>query len=241
MFLHYFGRADGPSKGRDGDIHMGEWSRSVFPMISHLPDSWPIAVGVAMARKLTGANEAVMAFCGDGATSTGLWHESLNMAAVFQTPNVFVVENNHYAYSTPTSRQFRVARIADRAAAYQIPGVTVDGNDVLAVYEAAEEAVLRARNGGGPGLIEAVTMRMDGHAVHDPADYVPESLLTEWRAKDPIERLATQVASEGVKPAEVEDMWARARQEMSEAADQAEAADLPAAASLTEGVYAVSV
>jgi pyruvate dehydrogenase E1 component alpha subunit len=99
---------------------------------------------VGLARKLAGANDAVMAFCGDGATSTGLWHESLNMAAVFQTPNVFVVENNHDAYSTPTSRQFRVARHADRAAAYQIPGVTVDGNDVLAVYQAAKEAILRA-------------------------------------------------------------------------------------------------
>jgi pyruvate dehydrogenase E1 component alpha subunit len=241
ILLHYFGRAAGLSAGRDGDIHMGEWSRRVFPMISHLPDSWPIAVGIGMTSRLAGTPKAVLAFCGDGATSTGLWHESLNLASVFQTPNVFVVENNQFAYSTPTARQFRVARIAERAAAYGMPGVTVDGNDVLAVYEATREAVERARKGGGPTLIEALTMRIDGHAVHDPADYVPLALLEEWRAKDPIERLAAALTDDLMSAEEIEAMWKRAREEMTNAADVAEAEALPDPSRLLEGVYAESV
>ena len=238
ILLHYFGRATGPSGGRDGDIHMGEWSRRVFPMISHLPDSWPIAVGIGMTLRLAGTPKAVLAFCGDGATSTGLWHESLNLASVFQTPNVFVVENNQYAYSTPTTRQFRITRISDRAAAYGIPGVTLDGNDVLAVYEATKEALERAREGGGPTLIEAITMRMDGHAVHDPAEYVPTALLDEWRRKDPIERLAIALADGFLPSDEIEAMWSRAKEEMNLAADAAEAAKLPDPGRLLDGVYA---
>jgi TPP-dependent pyruvate/acetoin dehydrogenase alpha subunit len=238
VMLHYFGRADGPSSGRDGDIHMGEWSRKIFPMISHLPDSWPIAVGIGMANSRRTPYQAVLAFCGDGATSTGLWHESLNMAAVFQTPNVFVVENNQFAYSTPVARQFRISHIAERAAGYGVPGVTVDGNDVRAVYEATSEAVTRARSGGGPTLIEATTMRIDGLAVHDPAEYVPPQLLSDWRAKDPIERLAQFLLRDQIDQAAVDDIWAEARDEMVAAADQAEASALPAPADLIHGVYA---
>jgi TPP-dependent pyruvate/acetoin dehydrogenase alpha subunit len=205
ILLHYLGRSAGPSMGRDGDLHMGEWGRRIFPMVSHLPDSWPVATGFGLAASLRGDPDVTVAFCGDGATPAGAWHESLNFAAVFNTPNVFVVENNGYAYSTPTKRQYRVGRIVDRAAAYGITGIRVDGNDAPAVYLAAVEAVRRARAGSGPTLIEAVTMRMEGHAVHDDAGYVPEGLLDRWRAHDPIVRLETEL---GLSDDEREAIWA---------------------------------
>jgi hypothetical protein len=152
---------------------MGEWSRRVFPMVSHLPDSWPVAAGLGLASALRGDSHVTIAFCGDGATSTGAWHETLNFAAVFNTPNAFVVENNGWAYSTPVHRQHRAPSLAARAAAYGLPGIHIDGNDAIAVHEAAGAAIDHARAGGGPTLIETVTMRMRDHAGHDNADYVP--------------------------------------------------------------------
>jgi TPP-dependent pyruvate/acetoin dehydrogenase alpha subunit len=240
VLRHYLGRATGPSRGRDGDIHMGEWERGVFPMVSHLPDSWPVAVGMGLAFSLRGEPRVAMAFCGDGATSAGAWHEAVNFAAVFSTPTVLVVENNQFAYSTPTHRQFRVERIADRAAAYGIPGETVDGNDALAVHRAAVEAVERARAGGGPTLIEAMTMRMDGHAIHDAAAYVPADLLESWRARDPIDRLAARLAGVGLAPSDVERLWSEARDEVAAAVATAEAEPLPDPAHLLDGVFAPS-
>ncbi|HEV3167729.1 MAG TPA: thiamine pyrophosphate-dependent dehydrogenase E1 component subunit alpha [Isosphaeraceae bacterium] len=238
VLLHYFRRQAGPSRGRDGDIHMAEWSRRVFPMVSHLPDSWPIAVGIALASRLSGRPRTVLAFAGDGASSTGLWHESLNLAAVFKTPNVFVIENNQYAYSTPTTKQFAIERLADRGAAYGIPSSTVDGNDVVAVYVAVQQAAERAREGGGPTLIEAMTMRMDGHAVHDPADYVPKKLLDEWIQRDPIERLINELVPGHFRPNELDDLRSRIQREIDAAVVQAESAALPDPADLMDGVYA---
>lgn len=238
VLLHYFRRQAGPSRGRDGDIHMAEWSRRVFPMVSHLPDSWPIAVGIAFASRLSGRPRTVLALSGDGASSTGLWHESVNLAAVFRTPNIFVIENNQYAYSTPTTKQFAIEHLADRGAAYGIPSSTVDGNDVVAVYLAVKDAAERAREGGGPTLIEAVTMRMDGHAVHDPADYVPRNLLDEWRRRDPIERLINELAPDHIGPKELDDMRRRIQRQIDEAVVEAEASALPDPNELMDGVYA---
>jgi TPP-dependent pyruvate/acetoin dehydrogenase alpha subunit len=238
VLLHYFGRAAGPSHGREGDIHVGEWDKGVFPMVSHLPDSWPVAVGIAMTSRLRGDDRVVLAFCGDGATSTGTWHESMNFAAVMGTPNVFVVENNHYAYSVPTSQQFRVAHISERAAAYGMPGITVDGNDVVAVHLAVQAAVDRARRGDGPSLIEADTMRMDGHAIHDDASYVPPELLEIWRHKDPILRLSDELRREGATDEEIHEVEDRAAHQVSNAVEAAEAAPSPDPTELTRGVYA---
>jgi len=238
VLLHYFRRQAGPSRGRDGDIHMAEWSRRVFPMVSHLPDSWPIAVGIALASRLSGRPRAVLALSGDGASSAGLWHESLNLAAVFKTPNVFVIENNQYAYSTPTSKQFTIERLADRGAAYGIPSSTVDGNDVVAVYLAVQQAAERARSGDGPTLIEAMTMRMDGHAVHDPADYVPKKLLDEWRKRDPIDRLIAELVPGHLGANELNDLRSRIQREIDGAVVEAESAALPDPAELMDGVYA---
>lgn len=238
VLLHYLGRAEGLSGGRDGDIHMGEWQRRVFPMVSHLPDSWPIAIGIAYASKHRGRPRATLAFCGDGASSTGLWHESLNFASVFQTPNVFVIENNQYAYSTPTERQYRVTQLSGRAGGYSMPADVVDGNDVLAVHAATNRAVARARAGEGPTLIEAMTMRMDGHAVHDGADYVPPELLTEWRQRDPIERLALRLVKVGLDSARLDSIRTKAREEVEHAVAEAQAAAMPDPGTQQLGVFA---
>jgi TPP-dependent pyruvate/acetoin dehydrogenase alpha subunit len=234
ILLHYLGKATGPSQGRDGDVHMGEWNRRVFPMVSHLPDSWPVAAGLGLASALRGDGHVTIAFCGDGATSTGAWHETLNFAAVFNTPNVFVVENNGWAYSTPVHRQHRAPSLAARAAAYGLPGMEIDGNDAIAVHEAAGAAIDHARAGGGPTLIEAVTMRMRGHAGHDNADYVPRQLLEEWQARDPIDRLAARLGLDGAEQAAV---WANARATVEAALAAALAAPDPSPATLTDGVY----
>jgi TPP-dependent pyruvate/acetoin dehydrogenase alpha subunit len=237
---HYLGRASGPSRGRDGDLHMGEWERGVFPMVSHLPDSWPIAVGIGLAFKLRREQGVVLAFCGDGATSAGGWHEALNFASVMQTPTIFVIENNQYAYSTPTHRQFRVAHLSDRSASYGLPGYSVDGNDALAVHTVCRAAVSQARSGGGPSLIEAHTFRIDGHAIHDDASYVPPELRTQWKARDPIEHLGERLRANDVPASELTEISEAAEQEVRQAVEQAEAEELPDPSSLEMGVYAPS-
>jgi TPP-dependent pyruvate/acetoin dehydrogenase alpha subunit len=238
IFAHYLGRATGLSGGRDGDVHMGEWSRGVFPMVSHLPDSWPIAAGLALTQKLRGEPRITMAFCGDGATSTGTWHETVNFAAVNQLPMVLIVEDNQYAYSTPTDAQYRCANIADRAIGYGIPGETVDGNDVTAVHHVVQRAADRARAGDGPTLIVAETMRMEGHAFHDAASYVPDELREEWAAKDPLERVKGRLRHVGWDEDRFAAIRDEVRDEVRAAWDQAEAEPLPDGTDVAERVYA---
>ncbi len=241
VFLQYLWREAGPSGGRDGDVHFGVWQRGVLPMISHLPDSWPIAVGLALAKQREGAGGVVVAFCGDGATSAGAWHESVNLASVWQVPIVLIVENNQYAYSTPNALQFRVATLAERAAGYGIPGWRVDGNDVAAVHDIVARAVAGARSGGGPTLIEAVTMRMDGHAIHDPAQYVPRELLEHWRRRDPIELFAARLAQAGLLLGDALDAMRRsAERAADEAYELALVSPEPDVSSLERGVYAAA-
>lgn len=237
VLRHYLGRTTGLSQGRDGDIHMGDWRRGVFPMVSHLPDSWPVMVGVGLAFKLRREARVTLAFCGDGATSTGTWHESLNFAAVMRTPTVFVVENNRYAYSTPARRQYRVEHIADRASAYGIPGQRVDGNDALAVFTVCSEAVQRARLGGGPTLVEADTFRIEGHAIHDDASYVGEAERREWEARDPIDGLCERLEVLGAVRSTFDEMGARAASEIEDALAVALSEPLPDPSTLLEGVY----
>lgn len=238
IFRHYLGRATGPSKGRDGDLHMGEWSRGIFPMVSHLPDSWPIAGGIALGFRLRGEPRVVAAFCGDGATSTGTWHESVNFAAVMGAPIVFVVEDNQYAYSTPTDRQFRCESIADRAPGYGVAAEVVDGNDVVAVHATAVRAAQRARTGGGPTLVVATTMRMEGHAFHDDARYVPAAQREEWEARDPLAACRARLLAAGTPEAELDALAATLRAEVKEAWRTAEAEPLPDASQELHDVYA---
>jgi TPP-dependent pyruvate/acetoin dehydrogenase alpha subunit len=238
IFRHYLGRATGPSRGRDGDLHMGEWSKGVFPMVSHLPDSWPVAGGIALGFQLRGEPRVVMAFCGDGATSTGTWHESMNFAAVMQLPLVLVVEDNQYAYSTPRHRQFACERIVDRAVGYGMPAELVDGNDVVAVHGAAERAVRRARSGGGPTLIEATTMRMEGHAFHDYAHYVPTGVREIWAERDPIEACRARLLAAGEDESALVRVLAEITADVKAAWVVAEADPLPEPSGEVAAVYA---
>lgn len=188
-----FGRTTGCCQGRSGEPHLADLTRGVLGAGGIIGSPIPIAVGLAYAARLEGKGRAVICCFGDGSTSRGAFHESLNMASVMDLPVVFVCENNHYTEFTPLSGQMRIKDICQRAEAYGIPGVIVDGNDPLAVYEAMSPAVNRARNGEGPTLIEAKTYRIRGHFEGDPCDYRTEQEVEMWRMKDPLVRYQTRL------------------------------------------------
>jgi pyruvate dehydrogenase E1 component alpha subunit len=191
------GRAAGITGGRDGNVHFGDRTKGCVGMVSMLPDMMLIATGLAMAFKLRREQRVAITWFGDGSTSRGDFHEAMNWAGVQKLPVIFVLENNQYAYSTPTASQFAVDPV-ERAAAYGFPGEPVDGNDVEAMFEATRRARERALAGEGPTLLEAVTMRMHGHAAHDDMKYVPKEQVEEWRQKDPIDRQEARVREAGV-------------------------------------------
>jgi TPP-dependent pyruvate/acetoin dehydrogenase alpha subunit len=239
VFAQFLDREGGPTRGRDGNIHMGDPRRGILPFISHMAASVPVAAGMALACRQRGEPRVVLTFFGDGATSTGAWHEGVNFAAVFRLPLVLVLENNQYAYSTPLDRQTAARAFVDKAAGYGIPGVAVDGNDVLAVYAAADDAVTRARDGNGPTLIECRTMRVRGHSEADKFSYVPKALLEEWARRDPIPRFEQQLRTDGVLREEVDEtMRARIVQEVEDGLAWAEASPEPDPATVAHGVYA---
>lgn len=235
----YLAKQTGLTRGRDGNVHFGDITRGIIGFISPMADLLPVAAGVALTFKLRRERRVVAAFFGDGASSRGDFHEALNFAAVLKLPVVFVCHNNQYAYSTPLSRQMAVEHIADRAKAYGMPGIIVDGNDVLAVRDSVSEAVARARAGEGPALVEGKTMRMRGHAEHDDALYVPPALLEEWRKRDPIDRFAAYLRDckllDDTSAKEIDDRIAK---EIEEAVLFAESSPLPDAKELLDGVYA---
>lgn len=240
MLAQFLGRVGGPSRGRDANMHgCGDLRLGIIGFVSMLPASLPVAVGAALGMRMRGEPRAAMCFFGDGSSSQGLCHESMNWASVFQAPVVFMLENNQYAYSTPTARQYTIADLADRAASYGFPGLVVDGNDVSAVYQAAAEAVARARAGGGPTLIECKTFRMKGHAIHDNQAYVPKEQIAEWAAKDPILRVDGELRARGLlDDAKLAALNSRIDAELAEALAAAEQSPLPDPATLHEGVYA---
>ena len=189
IMMQYMAKAGSPTRGRDASSHFGDTqTRNVVAPISTLGDLIPVLAGVALGARLQGRNIAVMTYIGDGGQSTGVTYEGLNFAAVQDLGLVLFVENNLWGYSTPADMQFRVKDLAERAIAYGIPGVIVDGTDACQVYDAAHEACQRARLGKGPTLIEAKMMRMKGHAIHDAADYVPKPLFEYWKKRDCISR-----------------------------------------------------
>ncbi len=190
IMMQYMAKAGSPTKGRDASSHFGDIEkRNVVSPISTLGDLIPVLAGVALGARLQGKHIAVMTYIGDGGQSTGVTYEGLNFAAVQNLGLVLIVENNLWGYSTPADMQFRVKDLAERAIAYGIPGVIVDGTDACQVYDACHEACERARRGEGPTLIEAKMMRMKGHAIHDSAEYVPKPLFEYWKKRDPIARL----------------------------------------------------
>jgi TPP-dependent pyruvate/acetoin dehydrogenase alpha subunit len=239
VFAQFLDREGGPTRGRDGNIHMGDPRRGILPFISHMAASVPVAAGMALACRQRGERRVVLTFFGDGATSTGAWHEGVNFAAVFRLPLVLVLENNQYAYSTPLDHQTAAQAFVDKAAGYGIPGVAVDGNDVLAVYGAAEDAVDRARDGGGPTLIECRTMRVRGHSEADKSSYVPKALLDEWAGRDPIVVFEQRLRGGGVLGDDADAaMRARVAQEVEDGLAWAEASPEPDPATVAHGVYA---
>src|SRR5437870_8976062 len=204
ILAQYMGRANGITAGRDGNVHFGDRRLGCVGMVSMLPDMMLVATGMAMAFRLRGERRCAISWFGDGSPSRGDFHEAMNWAGVQKLPVVFVLENNQYAYSTPLHAQFAVDPV-ERAAAYGFPGLTVDGNDAEAMFAAVWAARERAIGGGGPTLIEAVTMRMHGHAAHDDMKYVPKAQIDEWRAKDPIERQEARLRELGVDVAAIEE------------------------------------
>jgi TPP-dependent pyruvate/acetoin dehydrogenase alpha subunit len=190
IMMQYMAKSGSPTKGRDASSHFGDIeTRNVVSPISTLGDLIPVLAGVALGARLQGKHIAAMTYIGDGGQSTGVTYEGLNFAAVQNLGLVLIVENNLWGYSTPADMQFRVKDLAERAIAYGIPGVIVDGTDACQVYDACHEACERARRGEGPTLIEAKMMRMKGHAIHDAAEYVPKPLFEYWKRRDPIARL----------------------------------------------------
>src|SRR3954466_7689290 len=186
VLAQMMGRAGGVTQGRDGNMHFGDKDLGCVGMVSMLPDMALVACGMARAFQMRGEPRVAMTWFGDGSTANGQWHEAMNLAGVARLPIVFVLENNQYAYSTPNDREFAVDPV-ERAATYGFTGVKVDGNDVEAMFHASAEACERARTGGGPTLIEAVTMRIDGHGAHDDMRYVPADLVEHWKQRDPID------------------------------------------------------
>lgn len=241
VFAQYMAKASGPTRGRDLNVHFGWISEdgSMPSVISMLGDMIPILTGAVIAERMKGKKTVALNWIGDGGTSTGAFHEGFNFACVQKAPLVLIVENNKYAYSTPTSKQTANTRFVDRAAAYGCFGEQVDGNDVLAVYEATRRGVARARAGEGPTLIEADTMRMRGHAEHDDMKYVPRELLEEWAAKDPILRYERHLLDAGLADrAQLDAVAARVEADLGEDLAAAEASPFPDPESGLHGVYA---
>jgi TPP-dependent pyruvate/acetoin dehydrogenase alpha subunit len=239
IMMQYMAKAGSPTKGRDASSHFGDIEkRNVVAPISTLGDLIPVLAGVALGARLQGRNIAVMTYIGDGGQSTGVTYEGLNFAAVQDLGLVLFVENNLWGYSTPADMQFRVKDLAERAIAYGIPGVIVDGTDACQIYDAAHEACERARRGEGPTLIEAKMMRMKGHAIHDAAEYVPKPLFEYWRKRDPIARFEKYLLSKKwLTSQENEKLIAEVERELEADRDFAVASPMPEPESAAGGVY----
>jgi TPP-dependent pyruvate/acetoin dehydrogenase alpha subunit len=233
-------RSCGVSRGRDANMHgVGDLNLNLVGFISHLPQSFPVTLGVAMSFLYRNEPRVALTYIGDGSASEGLFAEVLNMASLYNAPLVMIVENNQYAYSTPLSQQMKLPDIARRADGYGIPSQIIDGNDVEVVYATTKAAIERARQGGGPTLIEAKTMRMMGHAIHDGAEYVPRALLAEWEQRDPVRCYEQKLIASGIADAvEIGEIKERCQVEITDAIEFAEASPFPDPATVEEGVYA---
>jgi pyruvate dehydrogenase E1 component alpha subunit len=239
IFANYMGRSEGPARGRDGNVHLADIHLGLVAMVSHLPAMLPVAVGCALAFRIKDEKRVAVGWFGEGSAQRGDAHEAMNFAAVRQLPVVFICDNNGWAYSTPTHLEYTVEHIADRAAGYGFEGVVVDGTDALAVYREAKRAIEKARQGGGPTLIESITLRMEGHAVHDDASYVPKELFDEWVKRDPIERYHGWLRENvHLTDEEEEEIKSSVKRRLNEALERAEASPPPDPADLLKGVYA---
>jgi pyruvate dehydrogenase E1 component alpha subunit len=239
-FRNFLGKGDSPTRGRDGNMHFGVPERGVFPLVSMLGDLCPVTVGAALAFKRRREPRVALTFWGDGAMSTGDVHEGLNLAAVLKVPAVFVLQSNGYAYSTPTSRQMVNTCLADRVeGGWGIPTSRVDGSDAIATFVAVRSAVAQARAGGGPRAVEAVSLRLDGHAAHDDGSYMDQAQLNDYIAeRDPIERMAARLRLDGLSEGAIESLRTAAAGVVTSGLQAAENSPAPDPATILEGVYA---
>lgn len=204
MMAELFGKETGYCRGRGGSMHVSNLAQYNLGANGIVGAGIPIATGAALALKIRQSTQVVVCFFSDGAANNGVFHESLNMASVFQLPVIYVLENNQYAVSTPVGDAVRVPRLSTRAASYGIPGSTVDGNDSLAIYAAMQEPLDRARNGDGPTLLECLTYRGGGHHVNDPGLYMPTDEVAKWKTKDPLIMLRSRLSERAVAKEQID-------------------------------------
>jgi TPP-dependent pyruvate/acetoin dehydrogenase alpha subunit len=237
IFANWMGRANAPARGRDNSLHLGNLDLWVIPIIPPLGDTLPVACGVGMVLKRRNNHNVVLVHFGEGATSRGDVHEAMNMAAVMKLPVVFICNNNGYAYSTPATQQFLVKKLSVRGPAYGMAGVTVDGNNVLAVYKAVWRAIARARMGLGPTFVECKTFRLTGHSAHDAAEYIPREVREQEARKDPIPRFEVRLlAQHVVTRKDIQELDLRIHREIDDAVAYAESSPLPEGSTAVEGV-----
>jgi TPP-dependent pyruvate/acetoin dehydrogenase alpha subunit len=239
MMLQHLGRDESFARGRDGTGHYSDPTLRIYGNISHLGAMIPVAAGAALASRIKKEDAVALTYIGDGGASVGEVHEGLAFASALRLPLILIIENNQFAYSTPIAKQFIAKKLSDRALGYGIAGVTIDGTDVVAVVKACREAIARARKGDGPTIIESITMRMQGHAAHDNAWYVPKKQLEEWKKKDPLEKLEAALLKSGALTAAKKSAMLKAIEtEMDKAAEYAVARPFPSAEDAAKGVFA---
>src|SRR3989475_6227790 len=239
IFAQFMARADGPTHGRDGNVHVAEVRLGLIAMVSHLPAMLPVATGCALAFRIREERRVAVGWFGEGSSARGDAHESMTFAGTRKLPIVYVCDNNQWAYSTPTHLEYATEHVADRAQAYGFDGVVVDGTDVLAVYREAKRAIEHARDGGGPTLLECLTLRMEGHAVHDDAFYVPKELFEEWAKADPLERYRTWLRENAAMTDEEEDeITTHVKKLLNEAIQRADESPMPDPSTVLDGVFA---
>jgi len=237
LWAEYLGRASGTCRGKGGPMHVTSPKHGLMVTTGVVGSGLPIANGLGLAAKLRGTDQVTVVNFGDGASNIGAFHESLNLASLWQLPVVFVCQNNKWAEYTSLANGTTVANIADRATSYSMPGVTVDGNNPLALYALAGEAIGRARRGEGPTLLEAVTYRFCGHYFGDPGEYIPTEEFEAATAADPIPRFRAHLIESGVAAADLDEIESLARHEVDDAADWAFDQPLPDPRELTTDVY----
>jgi TPP-dependent pyruvate/acetoin dehydrogenase alpha subunit len=239
VMCQWLARGNSPTLGRDGQLHIGNMHRGIAPSMSMLGESLPVACGLALTMKIRKRSTIVLASCGDGATNTGPFHEAMNFASVQKLPLVLVIENNGYAYSTPTYKQFAIQNLSERARAYGIPGESIDGNDVLAVIDAVGRAIEYVRAGKGPVIVECKTFRVRGHSEADKADYIPKELREEWLAKDPIPRFEMYLMQEEIlRPEKKAEIVAQVKATVDDSVRFAEQSPAPDPATVADYVFA---
>src|SRR5689334_9134645 len=241
IFCQFMGRRGGATGGRDSNLRSNDFGpgAGLLAGVSHLPAMIPTITGIALAFQLRREPRVAIGWCGDGAAARGDMHEAMNLAGVRGLPIVYIIDNNQYAYSTPNRLSFAIEHLADRGPAYGFEGIVVDGTDVLTVYREASRAIEKAREGSGPTIIELITLRMEGHAVHDDAGYVPRELLAEFGSKDPLERFRSWLAeAEDCSDDEFSAIEDEVRGWIEAGVLEAETSPQPDPADVREGVYA---